>query len=134
MSHSALALLGFASWTMLLLLAIGLTRSSLVLAGKRLANQFQPDGSDVSAFSNRLCRAHANCYENLPVFASVVLLALLLERNGVTDPLALPFLAARVGQSITHLVSTSHYAVLLRFTLFLVQWLILAWWVIQLLT
>ena len=134
MSNSALALLGFVSWTLLLLLGIGLMRSGLVLTGKRAANQFLPDGSDVSGFSNRLCRAHANCFENLPVFAAVILLALVMGRNGITDPLALPFLGARIGQSLTHLVSTSHYAVLLRFALFLAQWLILAYWVIRLFT
>jgi len=134
MSNSALALLGFVSWTLLLLVMIGGMRSVLVLSGKRAANQFSPDGSDVSTFSNRLCRAHANCYENLPVFAAVILLALVMGRNGITDPLALWFLGARVVQSATHLVSTSHYAVLVRFAFFLAQWVILAYWVFRLLT
>lgn len=134
MSNSALALLGFVSWTLLLLLTMGGMRGLLVLGGKRAANQFSPDGSDVSPFSNRLCRAHANCYENLPLFAAVVLLALVMGRNGITDPLALWFLAARVAQSVTHLVSTSHYAVLGRFVFFLTQWFILAYWVYRLLT
>ncbi|MBT8137364.1 MAG: MAPEG family protein [Gammaproteobacteria bacterium] len=134
MSNSVLALLGYAAWTMLLLLGIGLMRSGLVLAGKRAANQFSPDGSDLSPFSNRLCRAHANCFENLPIFTAVILVALVMGRNGVTDPLALPFLAARIGQSTTHLASTSHYAVLLRFALFLAQWMILAYWIVRLLT
>ena len=134
MSNSALALLGFVSWTLLLLVMIGGMRSVLVLSGKRAANQFLPDGSDVSMFSNRLCRAHANCYENLPVFAAVILLALVMGRNGITDPLALWFLGARVVQSATHLISTSHYAVLVRFTFFLAQWAILVYWVFRLLT
>ncbi|NNF67973.1 MAG: MAPEG family protein, partial [Gammaproteobacteria bacterium] len=104
------------------------------LKGEKPANSFQPDGKDVSAFSNRLCRAHANCYENLPLFAAVILLALVMGRNGITDPLALWFLGARVAQSVAHLVSTDNRVVLLRFTFFLLQWLILAYWVFRLLT
>ncbi|MDH3646957.1 MAG: MAPEG family protein [Gammaproteobacteria bacterium] len=134
MSNSALALLGFVSWTMLLLIMIGGMRSLLVLTGKRAANSFLPDGSDVSSFSNRLCRAHANCYENLPLFVAVILLALTMGRNGVTDPLALWFLGARVAQSSAHLVSTNHYTVLVRFTFFVIQWLILAYWIVRLFT
>ena len=134
MGNSALALLGFVSWTLLLLVTMGGLRTVLVLTGKRAANQFSPDGSDVSAFSNRLCRAHANCYENLPLFAAVILLALVMGRSGITDPLALWFLGARVAQSAVHLVSTSHYAVLARFALFLAQWFILVFWVFRLVT
>ena len=112
---------------------LGGMRAVLVLTGQRAANRFSPDGSDVSPFSNRLCRAHANCYENLPLFAAVILLALLMGRNGVTDPLALWFLAARVAQSTVHLVSTHHYAVLARFGFFLAQGLILVYWIATLL-
>lgn len=132
MSHSAWALLGFVSWTLFLLIMIGGMRTGLVLSGKKAANRFSPDGSDISAFSNRLCRAHANCYENLPLFAGIILLALVMGRNGLTDPMALWFLAARVGQSTVHLVSTSHYAVLARFGFFLVQLAILAYWIAML--
>ena len=134
MTPTALALLGFVSWTVLLLLGVGGLRTGLVFSGQRAANDFQPDGTDVSPFSNRLCRAHANCYENLPSFAAVTLLALLMQRNGVTDPLALWFLAARVAQSVTHLISTSPNAVLARFGFFGVQQVILVFWLFRLLT
>lgn len=132
MSPSELAVLGFAAWTLLLVTTIGLMRSGYVLGGKRPANSFNPDGADVSAFSNRLCRAHANCYENLPIFLAVILLAIATGRSVVTDPLALWFLGARVAQSATHLASTSQSAVTLRFAFMLVQVGILAWWIIQL--
>ncbi len=134
MTPTAVALLGFVSWTVLLLLGLGAMRTGLVLSGRRAANSFSPDGSDVSPFSNRLCRAHANCYENLPSFAAVALLALLMQRNGVTDPLALWFFAARVAQSVTHLVSTSQVAVLARFGFFGVQQVILVYWLFRLLS
>ncbi len=134
MSNSALALLGFVSWTLLLLVTLGGMRGVLVLTGKRAANQFSPDGIDVSPFSNRLCRAHANCYENLPLFAAVILLALVMGRNGITDPLALWFLGARIAQSAVHVISTSHISVLARFGFFLAQCFILAYWVFRLVT
>lgn len=132
MTPTGLALLGFVSWTVLLLISMGAMRVSLVLGGKRAANDFKPDGADVSPLSNRLCRAHANCYENLPSFAAVALLALLMQRNGVTDPLAMWFLAARIAQSLTHLMSTSSPAVLVRFGLFGVQQVILIYWLLRL--
>lgn len=132
MNPSSLALLGYAAWTLLLLGAIAVLRSSLTLSGRRAANQFAPAGDDVSPFSGRLCRAHANCYESLPAFACLVLLAVTSGQSQVTDPLALWALAARIGQSATHLVSTSSLAVQVRFAFFLAQLLIQLWWVVGL--
>ena len=134
MSQSAIAVAGFAAWTLALVMTLGIMRTHLVLGGKRRANNFKPDGSDVSAFSGRLCRAHANCYENLPIFASLVLVAMVTGRAEVTDPLALWFLAARIGQSVVHLISTSIAAVTVRFAFFLVQVGIMVWYAFALLT
>jgi len=134
MSPSATALVGFAAWTLLLVLMIGVYRASLVLTGKRAPNQFDPGGADVGEFSRRLCRAHANCYENLPIFAALIAVALLTDRTGATDGLAMWFLGARIGQSIVHLASTSNVAVNLRFALYLSQWLIMAVMAVRLLT
>ena len=133
MHPSALALAGYASWTLVLLAAIAVLRGSLTLVGEREPNSFGVDGSDVSPFANRLCRAHANCCENLPVFAALVLLALATGHESITDPLALWALMARVGQSSVHLLSTANVAVLARFVFFLAQVLIQAWWAVQLL-
>ncbi|MFT5686058.1 MAG: putative MAPEG superfamily protein, partial [Myxococcota bacterium] len=83
---------------------------------------------DVSPFAMRLSRAHANCVENLPVFAAIVVVAGFAERFAVTDPLAPVLLAARVGQSVVHLASTSYWAVMVRFGLFVVQVGIGVWW------
>lgn len=132
MSPSVLALVGYVAWTLFLTISIVLYRTVLVLKGDRAANDFIPSGEDVSPFSNRLCRAHANCYENLPVFAALILLALLTGNAAITDPLARWALVARVGQSLVHLSSTSEMAVTLRVTFFLVQLGIEAYWVVQL--
>ncbi|MGB5284213.1 MAG: MAPEG family protein [Polyangiales bacterium] len=132
MSPSVLALVGYVAWTILLATTIVFYRTLLVLKKERAANDFLPSGEDVSPFSNRLCRAHANCYENLPVFAALILLALVTGNAGITDPLARWVLVARVAQSMVHLISTSEMAVSLRAVFLLVQLGIEAYWVVQL--
>lgn len=131
MSPSALALVGYVAWTILLALTIVFYRTTLVLKKERAANDFLPSGEDVSPFSNRLCRAQANCYENLPAFAALILLALATGHTDITDPLARWVLVARVAQSTVHLLSTSEMAVSLRALLLLVQLGVEAYWVVQ---
>jgi uncharacterized MAPEG superfamily protein len=53
----------------------------------------------VSAFQVRACRVHANCYENLPVFASLVLGAALAGKAAITNPLAMVAVYSRVMSS-----------------------------------
>lgn len=115
-------LLGFASWSLILLLAVGVARVRLVIAGSARANDFPsgvPHGSDAYW---RLNRAHLNCMENLPLFASVVLVATVAGlQHGTLDNLALLYLSARVGQSVTHVCSGSELAVNIRFSFFGLQ-------------
>lgn len=134
MPPSATALVGFAAWTLLLVLLIGLYRVSLVMTGKRAPNQFDPGGADVGEFSGRLCRAHANCYENLPIFGALIAVALVTGQTAATDGLAMWFLGARIGQSVVHIASTSNMAVNVRFVLFLAQWFIMVTMAFRLLT
>ncbi len=133
MAPTATALLGFAGWYLLLTFALGFLRSGLVLSGKKAANTFATDGSDVGGFGRRLNRARDNCFETLPLFAAIALAALISNRVSVLDPLALYVLYARIGQSLTHLVSTSIMAINVRFFFFVVQVVIYAIWVVQLL-
>jgi uncharacterized MAPEG superfamily protein len=134
MSSTAFALAGYAGWMVVLTLALGAYRTSLVLGGKKAANAFRTDGSDVPGFGQRLTRARDNCYENLPMFAALALAANLAGKTaGVTDPLAPWLLAARIGQSVTHVVSTSIPTVQIRFAFYLAQIGILLWWTILLL-
>lgn len=132
MGPSAVALLGYAGWTILLVTCIGLQRGALTLSGQRAPNSFRTDGTDISPFGQRLARAHANCYENLPIFAAIVLAAIATGHSSITDPLAPWALTARIAQSTTHVLSTSSPAVMIRFTFFLVQILIEIWWLIRL--
>ena len=87
----------------------------------------------MSPFSARLCRAHANCYESLAVVAAVVLLALQSGQGALIHTAAPWLLAARIGQSAVHLMSTNVPMVCLRFTLQWVQVGILFWWCLRLL-
>jgi uncharacterized MAPEG superfamily protein len=132
MSPSALALTGYVAWQLLLAVAIISYRTGLFLTKQHAANGFAPDGSDCGPFSERLCRAHANCYENLPMFAALILVALGTGNAAITDPLARWVLVARVAQSVTHLISVSELAVTIRVTFFSVQLAIMAYWVFQL--
>ena len=130
MNATATALLLYVTWTIALVSLIAIVRSVATLGGKA-ANSFAPDGHDVSAFSARLCRAHANCYESFPFVGGLLLFALATGQTAVTDPLAYLLIAARVAQSLIHLASTAVPAVLLRFAAMLAQIVIALWWLAQ---
>lgn len=89
---------------------------------------------DACALPARLCRAHANCYENLPAFAAISCVAALSGNAQIIEPLALWALAARVGQSTVHLISTRNLAVMLRFGLLMVQWVMQVYWIAKMLS
>lgn len=132
MTPTALALLGFAAWTILMVLLLGVTRTGLVFAGKKKANEFRATGEDLGSFGYRITRVHANCYENLPAAAAVMLYAIATSQTAVTDGLALTFIGLRVAQSIVHLLSTASPMVLARFALFAAQSAILLYWILAL--
>lgn len=132
MSTTLLALLGFLSWTLALLVLMEVIRAKLVLTAAVPANGFTPDNAGLSPFMQRLARAHANCIEGLPLFGGFMLLAVVAGKTHVTDPLAYAFIAARIVQSIIHLASTSPFAVSARFTAFAVQMGIAVYWAVKL--
>ena len=128
-------LLGFAAWTVALLLSIGAARTIPVLQGRKRASEFTPGVPHGSDRYWRLNRAHLNCLENLPIFAVLVFLAQFTGVAGPTmDTLARAVLAARVGQSLTHIASGSDTAVLIRFSFFGVQVIAFIWMGLQLAT
>ena len=128
MSTSALVLILFIAWTLVLLVLMEVVRSYLVLSGRAKSNEFRPDNANLSPFLQRLARAHANCIEGLPVFGGLLLIAIATGRAGLTDSLAPWLLLARISQSITHLVSLSVFAVNIRFFFFFVQLAIAVYW------
>jgi uncharacterized MAPEG superfamily protein len=131
---TALALTGFIAWTLALLILMEAIRAWLVVSGRVAANGFVSDNANLSPFMQRLARAHANCLEGLPIFGGLMLVALATGRSGVTDPLAVVLLGARLVQSCIHLASVSPRAVTLRFVAFALQMGIAALWAVGLLT
>lgn len=132
MSATLGALLGFASVTIVVVALVVFYRTALVLTGKSKANDFPRRGYEAPAFIQRLQDAHANCVENLPLVAAVVLAAVATGQTAVTDPLACYLLYARIGQSTVHAIAVNHWMVLIRATLYSVQIGILVWWILNL--
>jgi len=117
-------LLGFAVWTVLLLLAtVGVYRWSRILTGRVPIRDFRADRVEGDDWYRRSMRAHANCVENLPVFGAIVVVLELSGTSGFpVDLLAVTVLAARVVQSLVHVCFfQTNVAVAVRFTFFIIQ-------------
>lgn len=133
LTATACALLGLVAWALVLVFLLVNQRGLMVLTGKMKVNAFAPDGSNTpSSFGQRLVRVHANCLENLPLQAAVLLYAIAAGQTALTDPLAGLLLGARLFQSVMHLISTSPLFVWLRFAGFFIQLGILAYWLLLL--
>ena len=133
MGATLTALAGFAAWYVGLTILMGSFRMSRMVSAGKAANSFAVNGSDLPGFGERVTRARDNCYETLPIFGALVLVAYASNQLAVTDPLAMWVLWARIGQSVTHLISTSVPAVLIRANLFFAQTLIYLYWSYRLL-
>jgi uncharacterized MAPEG superfamily protein len=118
------SLLGCALWTLgILMFTIGVHRWSRILLGRAAIHEFPADAAGGPGWYQRATRAHANCIENLPVFAVIVLIAYLTGARGwLLDGLGVLILGARLVQSMVHIsfVQTSR-AVSVRFSFFMVQ-------------
>lgn len=134
MSNTIVALGGFALWTIILVSSVATFRivSDFILKRGISLNNFAADGSDVPGFGQRLTRAHLNCLEVLPVFAAVAIAASMADQLALLDPTVMYILYARVAQSVVHIISTSMIAVLIRATFFIIQLVLLASYVWQL--
>ena len=117
-------LLGFAAWTALLLIGtVGIYRWSRILTGAARIASFKADQIEGADWYQRGTRAHANCIENLPVFAAIVIA---LQAGNVVgalvNGLSIAILAARIAQSLVHVCFVQTDAVVsVRFTFFSVQ-------------
>ena len=117
-------LLAFAMWTLAVLaFTIGVHRWSHILRGSREIHTFRADASDGPDWYRRATRAHANCVENLPVFGALAILASLTHTtSALVDVLACAIMAARIGQTTTHVAfRESKRSVSVRFGFFMVQ-------------
>lgn len=119
-----LSLLGFTLWTVCLLLAtVGVYRWRRILTGKVAISKFVSGNDLGDEWYGRAMRAHANCIENLPVFAVLVLAAGMQGvESRLFNGLALAVVAARIVHSLIHvcLVQTDR-VVSFRFLFYLVQ-------------
>ncbi|MCW8278438.1 MAPEG family protein [Pseudomonas sp. PCH199] len=117
-------LLGFATWTLLLLMAtVGVYRWGRILFSRVPIASFRSDQPEGEDWYRRGTRAHANCVENLPVFAAIVFVISALGVDGpAVNYLSIIVLIARVCQSLVHVahVQTDTF-VAVRFTFFSVQ-------------
>jgi uncharacterized MAPEG superfamily protein len=112
-------LLAYVAWTIGLVVALSVARLRFLRAGGQVREFGIPDERRLVW---RLFRAHANAVENLPLFASVVLVAAVLGRRGVAlDALAVACLAGRVGQSVSHALPGAGHRHDLRFRFFQLQ-------------
>jgi len=127
------ALLALIVWWLLVVGMLAGHRIALVARGERRPETFAPDGSDLTGFGQRLVRVHANNYENVPVFAAVLLFAIAAGSSQVTDGLAPWLVAARVAQGATHLLGADFQFVTVRFVFYLFQLGIIAYWLLRLL-
>ena len=123
-------LLGFATWTVLLLLVtVGTYRWSRIFTGRVPISEFRADQVEGKDWYKRSMRAHANCVENLPVFGAIVFALYAGHIASTTvNVLAVAILAARIMQSLVHvcLVQTNT-VVSFRFGFFFVQIVCFLW-------
>ena len=124
------ALLGFAMWTLLLLLfTIGLYRWSRIFSGRTPIRDFPADAAGGEDWYKRATRAHANCIENLPVFGAIVFGLYVANVSGsLVDVLAATVPVARICQSLVH-VSFVHTNTVAswRFGFYFVQFICFVW-------
>lgn len=126
------ALLGFAAWTLMLVLLVFAYRGGRFLTGTPINSW--PRGAkaaDDASLVKRIEDAHANCLENLPLFAVIVLSAAALGKLGAVDGLAPWVLYARFGQTASHLWGTGPLQVLVRASFWAVQLALLVWMLIR---
>jgi uncharacterized MAPEG superfamily protein len=117
-------LLGFSTWTLLLLMAtVGVYRWVRILFSNVPIASFRSDRLEGEDWYRRGTRAHANCVENLPVFGVIVFVISALGIDGpAVNYLSIIVLIARVCQSLVHVahVQTDTF-VAVRFAFFFIQ-------------
>jgi uncharacterized MAPEG superfamily protein len=124
MTTPLVTLLGFAVWTLLVLMTtIGVHRWWHILFERVPINAFPADAATGPGWYQRATRAHLNCIENLPVYGAIVMVLTFGGVEGrLLDGLSIAVLGARVCQSTVHIAFVQTRAVVsIRFTFFSVQ-------------
>jgi uncharacterized MAPEG superfamily protein len=99
------------------------------LTGRVPIKEFRADQIEGKDWYRRAMRAHANCIENLPVFAVIVFALQASDiRSSLVDLVAGMILVARVVQSLIHVSFVQTITVVsFRFGFFLLQLLGFLW-------
>jgi hypothetical protein len=118
MSIPVMILLGYAAWTLLILVgSIGIYRWSCIVTGRASIAEWRADLPQGSDWYQRAMRAHMNCVENLPIYTAIVVALMATRLQG-----SIAILPARIGQTLTHIVLPPTNAVTsLRFGFFCIQ-------------
>jgi len=112
-------LLAFVAWIVVLVIALTIARFHHLGHGGTVREFGIPDDRRLIW---RLFRAHVNAVENLPLFAAVVLVAAAAGRQSRwLDVLAVIYLCARIGQSVSHVTRGAGVRFHVRFGFFVVQ-------------
>lgn len=126
MTDPVIPLLGFCLWTLVLAAIMVTGRSLLVLTGRARAHDFPAYQYNPDHFLDRVSRAYLNALETLPLFAALILAAWYTRQLELAISPALWILLARIGQSMVHLIGVNHWLVLVRFSFFLIQLVLMA--------
>lgn len=127
------ALLLFALWTLITMFISNGYRLSQIMTFANPINAFprSAPNADPGLFV-RARDAHANCMENLPIFAAIVLAAAAMGQSPVADAAGHYVLLARVAQSVVHMIGTSVVLVWVRASFFFIQVFLFASMALQL--
>ena len=116
------ALLAFTGWTLALVGWVAAYRIARFVKGAPINSW--PRGAarqDDPPIMRRIEDAHANCLENLPVFAVLVLAGAALGKLPSIDVLAACVFYSRVAQSLAHALGTDSARVHIRAAFFTAQ-------------
>lgn len=123
-------LLGFAVWTVLVLLSgVAVHRWRLIVSKRADFADFPGGTVEGTDFYARATRAHANCLESLPIFGALALMAAIAGIDTPRlDQLAVAILIARVCQSTLHMaMPVTNKSVPVRGLFFTIQIIAFLW-------
>jgi uncharacterized MAPEG superfamily protein len=132
--ESIVALVFYALWAIALVLTIAIDRLLLIFRGRVKNNEFLsgvPHGNEANL---RINPAHLNTVEKQPVLAAILLAAWVAgAESHLFNLLAMLVLAARIVQSIIHIMSGGQIATWFRTTMFAVQIVCEIWMAVMIL-
>ena len=124
MTVPILSLLGFALWTLIILITtVGSYRLKRIFTGEVRIGAWTADPEAGSGWYPRAMRAHLNAVENLPVFGAIILAVQSAEVSSpAIDALALTVFGGRVLHSIVHIgFEQTDRVATVRFLIFVTQ-------------